>query len=299
MSVIGKILQETTDHPVTATNKIRARHQKQLPCYHPSITLFIITILRTTMHPSHKSFSILLSLLVVKLALGFTPSLPTATLLSTKTFSSNTRPLFAKAAAYDEQIAANKDFLLQAAITKCEDPAEVLTALESLEKLMREKRKKEGTKVAQQVLDNLTGEWRLIFTTGTKKTQERTGKINYFPLKAIQAFDATTDPMNIENAIYAGDFALIKFRGDFEFDLNRSKLEFEFDNIAILGFNINLKKGEAAQLGAKTGLGSDSNVKNAEKGKKAFFNWISADDNIATARGGGGGIALWQRVASE
>ena len=30
-------------------------------------------------------------------------------------------------------------------------------------------------------------------------------------------------------------------------------------------------------------------------GKKPFFNWISADSNIATARGGGGGLALWQR----
>ena len=48
--------------------------------------------------------------------------------------------------------------------------------------------------------------------------------------------------------------------------------------------------------GAASGLGSDSNVKNREKNKKAFFNWISADSNIATARGGGGGIALWQRV---
>lgn len=253
---------------------------------------------RSTMHSIRRSLSFLLSLLVVKLAIGFTPSLPSTTLSFTRSFSSNI-PLSAKPAAYDEQIAANKDFLRQAAITKCEDPEEVLTALESLEKLMREKRKKEGKQVAQQVLDNLTGEWRLIFTTGTKKTQERTGKINYFPLKAIQAFDATKDPMYIENAIYAGDFALIKFRGDFEFDLNRSKLEFEFDNIAILGFNINLKKGEAAQLGAKTGLGSESNVKNAEKGKKAFFNWISADGDIATARGGGGGIALWQKVTSE
>ena len=30
-------------------------------------------------------------------------------------------------------------------------------------------------------------------------------------------------------------------------------------------------------------------------GKKPFFNWISADSEIATARGGGGGLALWQR----
>ena len=30
-------------------------------------------------------------------------------------------------------------------------------------------------------------------------------------------------------------------------------------------------------------------------GKKPFFNWISADENVATARGGGGGLALWKR----
>ena len=30
-------------------------------------------------------------------------------------------------------------------------------------------------------------------------------------------------------------------------------------------------------------------------GKKPFFNWISADGLIATARGAGGGLALWQR----
>ena len=41
------------------------------------------------------------------------------------------------------------------------------------------------------------------------------------------------------------------------------------------------------------------NVKNSEKGKRPFFNWISADETIATARGGGGGLALWKRVVEE
>ena len=30
-------------------------------------------------------------------------------------------------------------------------------------------------------------------------------------------------------------------------------------------------------------------------GKKAFFNWIFADEEVALARGGGGGLALWRR----
>ena len=34
-------------------------------------------------------------------------------------------------------------------------------------------------------------------------------------------------------------------------------------------------------------MGSDANNELIEKGKKPFFNWISADNEIATARGGG------------
>lgn len=198
---------------------------------------------------------------------------------------------------YDLQIESCQDILLEAASTKASDPDTVLQSLESLEKLMRQKRKMEGEGVAQDVLHHLGGKWRLIFTTGTKKTQDQfKTRINYFPLKAIQSFDTTKDPMEIQNAIYVGDFALVKFEGDFTFDLKKSKLEFSFDKISVFGITFNLGKGDAEKMGAASGLGSDSNVKNSEKNKKAFFNWISADSNIATARGGGGGIALWQRV---
>jgi hypothetical protein len=167
-----------------------------------------------------KSFcQIIVFLAFIKTTAAFAPKA-----ILTRRIPGNTN-LCVKQQDYDEKIATNKDFLRKAAVTKCEDAEEVFNALEDLEKLMREKRKNEGEKVAQQVLDNLTGEWRLIFTTGTKKTQDRfKTKINYFPLKAIQAFDSTKDPMYIENAIYAGDFAVIKFKGDFEFSLKKSKV---------------------------------------------------------------------------
>jgi hypothetical protein len=67
----------------------------------------------------------------------------------------------------------------------------------------------------------------------------------------------------------------------------------------VLGFKINLGQGQAAQIGASSGLGSDSNVVNAKRDRKAFFNWIAADYSIATARGGGGGLALWKRVVED
>lgn len=115
-----------------------------------------------------------------------------------------------------------------------------------------------------------------------------------------QSFDTTTKPYGIENGIYLGDFAVLKFSGPFYFDLVKRKLEFDFTKIAVLGFDINIKSGDAAKIGASTGLGSKNNVKNVnEKGKRAFFNWISADKTIATARGGGGGLALWKRIVEE
>jgi len=198
---------------------------------------------------------------------------------------------------YDEAIEQAKIILNKAAETKSEDPEEVLQALEDLEKLMRQKRKAEPDTSAAEVLKNLNGDWRLVFTTGTKDTQKKLGaKINYFPIKAVQSFDTESDPMGIENGIYLGDLNVVKFRGDFEFDLRKSKLEFDFDEITVLGFNFNLGKGKAAEIGAASGLGSESNKSLIKNKKKPFFNWISADENIATARGGGGGLALWKRV---
>jgi len=149
--------------------------------------------------------------------------------------------------------------------------------------------------------------WRLIFTTGTIDTQRKLGgtKINYFPLKATQSFDKTKNPWLIQNGIYApfnDEFALLKFEGDFDWTFTEktglTKVTFDFSRIQLFNglFDIPLKKGEAASLGAKSGLGSENNVKLTKKGKRPFFNWISADERIATARGGGGGIALWKRI---
>lgn len=137
-----------------------------------------------------------------------------------------------------------------------------------------------------------------MFTTGTVDTQKKTGRINYFPLKAVQSFN--TDTMAISNAIYLGNFPLIQFFGEFEWLTKQRKLEFDFDQIGLLGLKIDLPKGGAAKIGSSTGLGSENNVEMIEKqGKKPFFNWISADSDIATARGGGGGLALWKRVIDE
>jgi hypothetical protein len=213
-----------------------------------------------------------------------------------------------------QQIDEAKKILYRAAETKKEDPDIVVDALLTLEKLSRKANQADPSR-AEQTLSALSGEggvnWRLIFTTGTIDTQKKLGtKVNYFPLKATQSFDSSPsgqedgNPWLITNGIYLGDeFALVKFEGDFDWTLTPksglTKVTFDFSRIQLFNglLDIPLKKGEAASLGAKSGLGSEGNIKLNEKGKRAFFNWISADEKIATARGGGGGIALWKRIS--
>ena len=140
---------------------------------------------------------------------------------------------------------------------------------------MRSKSKSDNGKTAKQTFKMIDGSWRLIFTTGDVKTQERIGgRINYFPLKAIQSFD--TSSFLISNGIYLGDFAILRFFGEWSWNEELRKAPFDFDRVEVLGLSINLPKQENVKV-------------------KPFFNWIYVDDEIAVARGGGGGLALWRR----
>lgn len=157
----------------------------------------------------------------------------------------------------------------EAARTKATDPEAVCEALLEVEQSMRAAAKNDGGEISRATIAKLDGAWRLVFTTGTLDSQKKIGKINYFPLRATQSFDTST--WRITNGIYVGDFALLKFFGEFEWLEDRRRLEFDFDQIAVLGFTFDLPKGGAEELGAATGLGSKNNVELAKKGKKAFF----------------------------
>jgi hypothetical protein len=128
--------------------------------------------------------------------------------------------------------------------------------LECLERNCKAKFKQDPAAFSQDILDNISGEWRLIFTTGTKERQKKSGgRVNYFPLKAIQKFDANTSPKIIENGIYAWGLPLVRFSGDWDFDSRKRKLEFDFDLIEIFGLiKIKLGRKDVAKIGAASGL---------------------------------------------
>eukprot|EP00240_Pyramimonas_obovata_P012903 CAMPEP_0118932456 /NCGR_PEP_ID=MMETSP1169-20130426/10283_1 /TAXON_ID=36882 /ORGANISM="Pyramimonas obovata, Strain CCMP722" /LENGTH=240 /DNA_ID=CAMNT_0006875119 /DNA_START=38 /DNA_END=757 /DNA_ORIENTATION=+ len=182
----------------------------------------------------------------------------------------------------DASIASAREVLISAAETKASDGDAVVDALLTLEKSMRAKAKQDEA-VSEETLAQLNGAWRLVFTTGTIDTQKKFGRrINYFPIKAAQCFN--TSNMRLTNGIFIGDFAVLKFSGPFQWNMASRKLEFDFTSIAVLGLKFDIGAGKAAEIGASTGLGSNNNKKLVDGGKKPFFNWVSADADIATAR---------------
>ena len=125
-------------------------------------------------------------------------------------------------------------------------------------------------------------------------------RINSLARSHVQARDrhlTLAPPMAITNGIFLGSYPVLKFFGTFDWLEDRRKLEFDFDAIAVFGFKFDLLV--AQELGATSGLGAKSR-RRAKAGKKAFFNWISADEErdgpwrrrrlgvVAAGRGDGG-----------
>lgn len=119
--------------------------------------------------------------------------------------------------------------------------------------------------------------WMLIFTA-----EKGLGRGRYFPITAIQRFDATAK--RIENGVYLGPLGFLTFEGPFSWK-NRI-LAFVFERLRIkLGpfdpFDISIK-------------GKDERVP-SNKDKDPFFIWFYIDEEIAVARGRSGGTAYWVR----
>ena len=92
-------------------------------------------------------------------------------------------PLAASTRTTANSLQENLQILYRAADTRQEDSEAVYEALASLEQqqIMRQQAKQDYPTTAETTLTQLDGSWRLVFTTGTKNTQDRLGggKINY------------------------------------------------------------------------------------------------------------------------
>eukprot|EP00891_Asterochloris_glomerata_P000491 jgi/Astpho2/491/Aster-03532 len=128
--------------------------------------------------------------------------------------------------------------------------------------------------------------WRLIFTSGTKKSQDKKVPGGYFPLVAAQRW--VKDESIIQNGVYLGHIAALVFEGNY--DWQGKKLNFDFNKLRLkIGPAKKAFKLKPGQFGTK-----------AEADKKAgpFFLFAYADEDIIVARGRGGGVAFWGRLTA-
>ncbi|CAJ1359850.1 unnamed protein product [Effrenium voratum] len=179
-------------------------------------------------------------------------------------------------AAPAESKQAALDILAQSALTKETDPEEVFDAIRVLEKA----KNRTGESGFAHFL---TGDWRLVYTTGTKKTETDVGRINYVPITAVQRFDM--DKKFIRNGVYLGPVSL-EFEGTLRWIEERRRMEFDFEELKICGFSPSLPDW----LRSMAGMRSSSPYK-----KQPAFDFVAVDERIAAARGAGGGVALWLR----
>lgn len=174
---------------------------------------------------------------------------------------------------FSQRLAESVLLLKRASTSRKVPAAEVLAAISDIKKAKVD---------ASSFLEILGGSkspgrtWMLIFTA-----QGRLDKGSYFPVTAVQRFDA--EARRIENGIYLGPIGRLTFEGKFSWKKKILAFLFEYLRIQIGPFGplqISLGKQEREP-----------------STKDPFFVWFYVDDDIAVAQGRGGGVALWCRCS--
>jgi hypothetical protein len=129
--------------------------------------------------------------------------------------------------------------------------------------------------------------WRLVFTSSSSDVKSDVGGGRYFPVTAVQSWDAAAG--SIVNGVYIGHLAALQFSGPCR--LTGKRLEFDFDTLCLklLGGVARFKLKPAGYALPAKGT--------REAGALPFFLFAHADDDVVVARGRSGGVALWARAA--
>lgn len=146
--------------------------------------------------------------------------------------------------------------------------------------------------------DDLVGEWRLCFATGAKKSKQGRGIVlgsgYYVPKFVLASIAFTRDSASsitgtATNQLYLGGLR-IKFNGPCRYPGKKNLLVFDFTEIQISLFDRTVYQGKIR--GGK----SDAPSFEAQSiAKLPFFAFYWAGKNEISARGRGGGLALWVR----
>lgn len=187
--------------------------------------------------------------------------------------------------------------LKEACQTKKVDPTVLFDALQCLE----------NSKEKRVSLEDINGEWELCFTTGTKKTPTGGGTGSYFPIRAVQSFNA--EDLKIRNGVILGPIQFF-FDGEFLWRKKQRMLEFTFLKVSLaLGSLGPLSMGtgdpeswnslKALEQGVVNGEGNIEKATPGKIGANPFFTFVHVDEDVCVARGRGGGIAFWSKISDQ
>jgi hypothetical protein len=183
------------------------------------------------------------------------------------------------------------DFLTKAT-TKAPVAADVVEELLAVEKTSKQSK-------IRYNYEQLLGNWRLGFITGTKKSQKRAGVVlgagRFLPaLVKIQIVYAQSsgslEQGTVQNLV---EFGLLKLvvTGLTKFWQNTNILGFDFTQIQINFAGVKLYSGYI-----RGGQKREERFYQKKLKDQAFFNYFLIENDYIIARGRGGGLAIWTRV---
>lgn len=173
---------------------------------------------------------------------------------------------------------------------------EVVAALLATEKAAK------SNKVSYS-FEQLIGNWRLCFITGTKKTRQKAGIImgagRYIPqfVKIKISYQKASAPIqekyphagSVENCVQLGGLQLI-LSGATKFLPNKNILAFDFTTMTVKLFGVTLYRGSI-----RGGKSQEEKFYTENVSKQAFFSYFFVTEKALAARGREGGLALWCR----
>ena len=166
-----------------------------------------------------------------------------------------------------------------------------------VEELIAAEKAAKQTKIDHS-FSQLTGNWRLGFITGTKKTRKRAGVVlgaGRFLSKLVKiqlSYSKSEDSLQKGNVDNSVQFGLLKIvlTGPVQFWSKKNILAFDFIRMQLSLSGLNLYQGYI-----RNGKDREESFDKQTLKEQAVFTYFLVEDNYIAARGKGGGLALWTR----
>lgn len=148
---------------------------------------------------------------------------------------------------------------------------------------------------------SLLGQWRLCFTTGTRKRKNRggieLGRGFYIPKLgaahiSFTATDIAAGKGEISNQVQLGGL-LLRFTGPARYLAKKNLLAFDFTQMQISLFGRVVYKQQI-----RGGKSQTEDFYNQAIAKLPFFAFFLMTEDLIAARGRGGGLAIWIKQSS-